>query len=57
MVTIQNLDGQTITFSKSSFIKIVSKDNVHTIYFVNGTEDSFEMSQIDFVVNVTNRLS
>lgn len=56
MVTVENIKNERITFSKNSVLKIVSVAGLHVIHFVDGSTDSFAMSQTDFMVHVANKL-
>ena len=37
MISIRDINNNTVTFPKSSILKIVSVDNNHTVYFIDGS--------------------
>jgi hypothetical protein len=57
MVSVKNTKNETLTFSKSSILKILSVGEIHTIYFTDGSQDTFTLNLTDFAVNIINKLS
>ena len=48
MISIINNDLHEVIFSKSFVLKIVSNDNLRTIYFTDGSSENFTMSKEHF---------
>lgn len=48
MITVTNSNNEQLTFSKNSILKITSKDDLHTIYFIDGSVESFKMALKNF---------